>query len=837
MITALFLLHHKDFVGNPTMVLTSFRTGLRDFILQPSRELKHITKNPSRLGVGVLKGTLSLLSNSASGIFGFTSNLGASVSHAATMLTLDEHFQQLHSEQKAAQQKHYDRWKKKGFGHATLLVTRPAYDILFGVASAATGLLTEPYRGAKSGGAIGFTKGTAIGVIGVIAKPIVGLSDAFSHVMEGFHDIAKSANLLEGKFKPSERYRLPYCFSTSQMLLPFSQVGSRSAQLLLAHPVDKKTTAGEEVILVSEALHMGSGVEHYVVVTTLRVALFKLKVVDGQGFITVNLVWQVRFGIGARISASLGNRGHNGSILYVSRHSQKRANIDEVELSASSHHNTTPADSRMKSETGQGNYFFAEGEGRHFNPETPKSFYPLGGTAAAFRLRTAWPFTAAEGEDQVTRFAIEGSFLQRSQLCRIHNAICCLSGDFDTILHEGKYEGEGVTSFGPLLFQRPEERPELAPRSESGSSSYVYSSLERITWKCSGSQHDGIDTSNSSDLSHAPPWLLKSRSRGMLGVPETPLLPSNIDPTSDNVVSQQLLTEVDDGDQTVESATREIYSHAKALQFQKLKEGLVGNEQFLRNSRFGEDASDDDVEEEHSVNSSIPISLASSGPKNYLDEKSCEQDGFANEVSSVATFDASIEGMTPPARPSPATNEEQELTRIQSGGMLLQERLGTIDESQFSIDPLASPAMPESKTNAPEKVIGDESNFAKRLFRVENMLERLVGEDSSTGSLSHVQWPHTPTGIQNDNDQLSTVSGFTNLNTPTTQAHQQHEDKSQVEALLKEIDDLKKQLATKDEEASHVVTWAPLGPEVSEPKPRKNFKSRVKKIFHGKEPE
>lgn len=67
-----------DFVGNPSMLLTSFRTGLRDFILQPSRELKYITRNPSRVGVGVLKGTVSLFSNSTSGLFGFFSNLGTS---------------------------------------------------------------------------------------------------------------------------------------------------------------------------------------------------------------------------------------------------------------------------------------------------------------------------------------------------------------------------------------------------------------------------------------------------------------------------------------------------------------------------------------------------------------------------------------------------------------------------------------------------------------------------------------------------------------------------------------------------------------------------------------
>ena len=189
------------------MVLTSFRTGLRDFFLQPSRELKHITKNPSRVGVGVLKGTLSLFSNSASGIFGFISNLGATVGHTATMLTLDEHFQRLHSEQKAAQQRHYDRWKKKGFGHVTLMVSRPAHDIVFGLGLGATGILTEPYRGAKKDGIARFTKGTAIGVIGVVVKPIVGLSDAFAHVMESIHDIAKSVNLLEANFKPIERYR------------------------------------------------------------------------------------------------------------------------------------------------------------------------------------------------------------------------------------------------------------------------------------------------------------------------------------------------------------------------------------------------------------------------------------------------------------------------------------------------------------------------------------------------------------------------------------------------------------------------------------------------------
>ena len=122
------------------MLLTSFRTGLRDFILQPSRELKYITRNPSRVGVGVIKGTVSLFSNSTSGIFGFFSNLGATAGQTATMLTLDEHFRHHHSEKQAAQRRHYERWKRKGCGHVTLIVTRPIHDLVFGVLSATTGL-------------------------------------------------------------------------------------------------------------------------------------------------------------------------------------------------------------------------------------------------------------------------------------------------------------------------------------------------------------------------------------------------------------------------------------------------------------------------------------------------------------------------------------------------------------------------------------------------------------------------------------------------------------------------------------------------------------------------
>ena len=830
------------------MVLTSFRTGLRDFVMQPTRELKNITKNPSRVGVGVLKGTLSLVSNSASGIFGFLSNVGATVGHTATMLTLDEHFQRLHSEQKAAQQRHYDRWKKKGFGHVTLMISRPVHDIVFGVISASTGLVTEPYRGAKNDGIIGFTKGTAIGVIGVVVKPIVGLSDAFSHLTESVHDIAKSVNFMDAQFKPVEKFRLPYVFGSRRMLLPFSQVDSRSAQLLLSHPLFKRARKGEEVIVASEALHVGNGVEQYVVVTTMRVALFRLKVVDGQGFITVNLVWQVRFKQGTMVTSSLGNRGHNVSVLYVSRYSsEKGRDLEEANNLGESLHGISilpEESSRFINEDRQSSDCFIEGiEERYSNPETPRSssFYPLGPPpSSAFKLRPTWPFSAAETEEQVTRFAVEGSFLQRSQLSRIHNAICCLSGDFDSILYERNHyhdRSEGVTSFGSLIFERPHQTPDMP----AGLSS-LYSSLERTTWKFEGMRHDETplfyDVLNYSSLWGGPSWLVESRARGMFVPPPAPKLPVlTRNSTHDKVVSL-VLSELERGIRTPESAKQDIYRHARELNFQKIKQEMAGNEQFVRHSDFGDFGADNDFDdtEVHSVGSSFVKSFGSLTAENEQDN-SVSEGLYADGASSpVMTEDSH--------RPSHAVSEDLNRERFFTVETPLDENLPVIDESQ----PVNPPQPPNE--------VGYRRGLDERLQRVEAMVEALVTTQSLPARISHVGGSDSvqsanmsPVGrsdssapmILGDHSHINEARSFDLLSDTPPASHQsQGGNEEVVEALRKEIDDLKKQLADKNDVATTINDLSlqpieePSPDDTSEPKSRNKFRSRIKNVFRGK---
>lgn len=69
------MLGSVDVFGNPTMAVNSIMKGAHDFVVLPFREFIRSPNNPSKLGIGVAKGTLSFLSHFFSGVFGFVSNV------------------------------------------------------------------------------------------------------------------------------------------------------------------------------------------------------------------------------------------------------------------------------------------------------------------------------------------------------------------------------------------------------------------------------------------------------------------------------------------------------------------------------------------------------------------------------------------------------------------------------------------------------------------------------------------------------------------------------------------------------------------------------------------
>ncbi|KAL7555842.1 hypothetical protein ACA910_017345 [Epithemia clementina (nom. ined.)] len=86
-----------DFVGNPTILFTSFFPGLSDLILIPSQAFVKYRK-PLSVGLGFAKGTLSLFSHSASGSFGYSSKIFAAAGQLLASLSFDRDFRAWHRE-------------------------------------------------------------------------------------------------------------------------------------------------------------------------------------------------------------------------------------------------------------------------------------------------------------------------------------------------------------------------------------------------------------------------------------------------------------------------------------------------------------------------------------------------------------------------------------------------------------------------------------------------------------------------------------------------------------------------------------------------------------------
>jgi vacuolar protein sorting-associated protein 13A/C len=62
--------------------------------------------------------------------------------------------------------------------------------VLYGFKEGITGLFTQPYQNARREGALGFMKGAAKGLAGLVVKPVTGVIDFASKTTEGIKNNA-----------------------------------------------------------------------------------------------------------------------------------------------------------------------------------------------------------------------------------------------------------------------------------------------------------------------------------------------------------------------------------------------------------------------------------------------------------------------------------------------------------------------------------------------------------------------------------------------------------------------------------------------------------------------
>jgi len=485
-----------DFVGNPTIIFSSFVSGVRDLVTAPTNAFLKSPTNVNQVGIAVGMGTLSFLSHSASGIFGFATKMSASAGQAAAILSLDKEFRQWHRENVVSEATNLNRaWKQRGIQSLPEMLTRPLGDIVLGIAMGASGLVIAPYKGFKKGGVAGLARGIALGTAGVVAKPLVGVLDAFTHFSATAHDVARSVNVLERRYQPALKLRLPYTFGPMNILSPFDPVSARSVHLLRTFPVKRKLLKDlqlrEEILVHAEVLRMEPGVDTFAIATTIRIVLIRLKK-DDIGNLSPTMCWEVIHGDDAKVASRISDHGHNGVALTITR----SVAVDKVEeLKGSKFRkptlvsevlNTPTFSSALSIDSG-----FSDVASEHSRDEAAMTYGESlvsenvvddddkGGTDSDPNFDHG---ATKRGNEVVKWYTVLAEYQHRPHLTRIHNVVSSLIGGYDAIIRDRSIvqhgEREGVTSFGIFKFEKPVDDQRYIATSNAA----LITSLETLPW-------------------------------------------------------------------------------------------------------------------------------------------------------------------------------------------------------------------------------------------------------------------------------------------------------------------------------------------------------------------
>ncbi len=435
------------------------------------------------------------------------------MSSSVATLSLDEYFKRWHAEQAVDQARRRNLTSHGGQKTHLMIasaVTRPIQDIIVGIYFATSGIIVEPYIGARTRGVNGFARGLLIGGLGIVTKPIVGTLDAFAHVSGSINDAARSINFFDKKFKPLSKRRYPYTFGCNNILQSYNAIDARSANLLRLFPMENKVSNGHnELLVMSEMLLLYPGEATYIAVTTRRIVLFEVQI---NGRAPPIRIWQNDFEDDVKIISSIENFRHSGYVLRIKR-LRTRSTVEDAFLANHAEHHEVLNQYRS-------NGSVANKKGRIFEEKNFKAIYEQAGV-----LLPNVAYNSKSGYRNPTYVEVLGEFAHSKELTRVHNAICCLTKQFDSIIYNTRND-EGCTSFKSMhfvnksisktrfvkddehLFDTLFHRLEYIPWVHFGAVEYTTKDAYEVrrTWKYS-------DELNVSKMKGGPSWVIQSRAQ------------------------------------------------------------------------------------------------------------------------------------------------------------------------------------------------------------------------------------------------------------------------------------------------------------------------------------
>lgn len=210
-----------DMLGNPVGLFSALGTGVVDFFYEPALAMfdspSEINKL-NKLGKGFLKGAISLVSNTGTGVIGAGTTVTRTVGRNFAKLSMDSAFIRNREELQRA---------PKTIKEA---LVRPFRDVGNGIYCGVVGLVKGPYNAFRANKPSTIMYGIMIGVAGLATKPSVGVLDAVTHTGEAFQLIMKE--LRHDYAEPITRGRLSYVFGVDGRIFEYDYATALGHKIL-----------------------------------------------------------------------------------------------------------------------------------------------------------------------------------------------------------------------------------------------------------------------------------------------------------------------------------------------------------------------------------------------------------------------------------------------------------------------------------------------------------------------------------------------------------------------------------------------------------------------------
>ncbi|KAJ1408054.1 hypothetical protein B484DRAFT_436347, partial [Ochromonadaceae sp. CCMP2298] len=195
-----------------------YAIGVKDFFFEPAHALINTPTEISKIGRGVVKGTVSLVSNTTVGFLGVGTGVTRSVGRGFAKLSMDSAYMRRREE------------LQRPPATFTAAAKRPLLDVSNGFYYAVVGVVKVPYKSVKERGPLGLLPGLAKGVVGLASNPVVGILDAVAHSGDAFRDMLNLT--IKASSDPVQRLRLAEQFGPDGRILPYSFPVALGTQIL-----------------------------------------------------------------------------------------------------------------------------------------------------------------------------------------------------------------------------------------------------------------------------------------------------------------------------------------------------------------------------------------------------------------------------------------------------------------------------------------------------------------------------------------------------------------------------------------------------------------------------